>query len=274
MMNEVLRLIKASFNRRLLLYVALVTFFTMFGSIPIIEIKFPFLFAFIAATSVFLVVFSKIFIIPTFRIFALSRKGVKLPVPDQIKELSRKMGTNLKEIRIIKSSERNAFATPKCITFTDKLLEDLTHNEIMAVAAHELGHLKGRHVLYRFMFVLAVIIPAPFIWSRFTSPILFNETITQILFQGMMEVALLAFMIVIMIPACWISEIKADETAARFAGKENIRSALLKLAEKKDATQPSETHPSIKERVEHIEKLRTETAKKPRKRFWHLFLRN
>lgn len=274
MLSEVLKLVKASFNKRLLLYFAVVSSFTMFGSIPFIQIKFPFLFAFIAVASLFLIVFGKIFIIPTFRILLLSKKGVRLPVPEQFKELSQKMGTSLKEIRIMKSNERNAFATPKCITFTSKLWTDLNHNEIMAVAAHELGHLKGRHALYRFVLVAAAITPIPFLWTRFTSPILLNKTITPFVFQGMMEVALLAFMITIMIPVCWVSELKADEAAARYVGKENIQSALLRLAEKKDAMQPSETHPSIQERVKHIEQMKLDTAKKSRHHFWCRFLGN
>ncbi len=256
MLGEILRFIKASFNKRLLLYFAVVLTFTMFGSIPFIQIKFPFLFAFIAATGLFLIVLSKIFIIPTFKIFLLSRKGISLPVPEQIKELSNRMGTSLSKIRIIKSEERNAFATPKCITFTDQLLKDLAHNEIMAVAAHELGHLRGRHAFYRILFLMLGVIPAPLVWAKFTTPILFNEAFTQVLFQGMMEVALLAFAIVMMIPVCWVTEIRADEAAARFAGKENIKSALLKLTEKRDATQPSETHPSIQERIKHIDEMK------------------
>lgn len=179
-----------------------------------------------------------------------------MPVPKEIKQLSKRMGTSISKIRIIESKERNAFATPKCITFTNKLWKDLTHNQIMAVAAHELGHLKGRHLFYRIVLVMLAVIPVPFLWARFTMPILFNEAITQVLFQGMTEVALLAFTIVMMIPICWVSEIKADEAAARFVGKENIKSALIKLAEKKDATQPSETHPSIRERIKHIDEMK------------------
>jgi Zn-dependent protease with chaperone function len=75
-------------------------------------------------------------------------------------------------------------------------------------------------------------------------------------FSVMMDLALLAFMIVIMTIPNWISEIKADEASARFAGKENIRSALLKLTSKENASRDSETHPSIHARVKHIDEMK------------------
>ncbi len=51
----------------------------------------------------------------------------------------------------LRSSHGNAYFTglgrQKRIVFYDTLLKDLTHEEIEAVLAHELGHFKGRHVL-------------------------------------------------------------------------------------------------------------------------------
>lgn len=72
----------------------------------------------------------------------------------------------------------------------------------------------------------------------------------------MMETALLAFMMVAMIPASWYIELKADAASARFVGKQYIQSALLKLTTKEEIDQNSETHPSISERIKYIENLK------------------
>ncbi len=88
----------------------------------------------------------------------------------------------------------------------------------MAVAAHEIAHKKGHHALYRTVITMIFVSIAGLSWSRFTAPILFNEAFTQALLQIMMEVALLAFMMVAMIPASWLMELKADKAAARFVG--------------------------------------------------------
>lgn len=257
MLGDIWHVVRASFNGRLLLYSSVVTCFTMFGSIPIATFKFPFLFAFIPAASLFLIILSRNLILPNFKLILQSRRGERLPVPNELKELARRMNVPLEEIKIIESDEKNAVATLKGIAFTRRLWSELTHSEIMAVAAHELGHKKGRHGLYRFL-VIAGFIALPVVaWSRFTSPILFNEGLTRILFQAMMDLTLLAFMIVMMIPVLWISEFKADEAAARFVGKKNIQSALLKLGNKENLGQSCETHPSIQERVKHIGKMKT-----------------
>ncbi len=70
----------------------------------------------------------------------------------------------------------------------------------------------------------------------------------------MVNIGLLAFILVTMIVPNWILEFKADRIAAKFAGKENIKSALLKFVNKEDYEEPSETHPSIAERVKRIDK--------------------
>ena len=256
MLSDVWQILRASFNKRLYLYYAVVTCFTMFGSIPIVQLKFPFLYAYIPMASLFLIILSRNFLYPNFKFILLSRKGVKLPVSNQFKQLAGRMNTPLEEIRIIATNEKNAFATRNGIAFTKGLWDELSHGEIMAVAAHELGHKKGRHVIYRFLVMLGVMAAVIVEWSRFTSPILLNETITQILFTAMMNVSLLAFLVVVMIPLSWIAELKADEAAARFAGKENIRSALLKLTKPEQTGQPCETHPSIQERIKRIEKMK------------------
>jgi STE24 endopeptidase len=44
---------------------------------------------------------------------------------------------------------------PRYVIFTDRLLEELTPEEVEAVLGHELGHVKHRHILYYLGFLLA-----------------------------------------------------------------------------------------------------------------------
>jgi Zn-dependent protease with chaperone function len=256
MLSEVFRFIKASFNKRLGLYFAVVVCFTMFGSMPIQVLKLPFLFAFIPFAGVFLFIFSKNFIYPNFKFMLLYKTATIIPAPAEFQDLATKMGTSIKEIKIISSDKKNAFATKDGIAFTKKLLDEFSKEEILAVTAHEIAHKKNHHISYRALILIPIMIGIGLSWSQFTPLVLFNETITQPLFQIMMETALLAFMMVAMIPASWYIEVKADAAAAKFVGKQYIQSALSKLTTKEEIDQHSETHPSISERVKYIENLK------------------
>jgi Zn-dependent protease with chaperone function len=256
LLSEVFRFIKASFNKRLVLYFFVVTCFTTFGSIPIATLKLPFLFAFLPASFLLLIIVSKNFICPNFKFATQYRKGQTIPVPKQFQDMARRMGTSLKEIKIIDSDKKNAFATRGGIAFTRKLMEELTKDEMMAVAAHEITHKKEHHIPFLTLAIMIPLIAAVFSWSRFTAPIIFNDAFTGIMFRSMLELALLAFMMMIMIPASWILELRADKGAAKFAGKRNMQSALLKLSSPETINQRSETHPSVQERIRYIEDLK------------------
>ncbi len=256
MLSDIWRFLRASFNRRLCVYYAVILCYTLFGAFPIVLFKLLFLAAFVPVASLFLIILSRNFLYPTFKFIWLSRKVPKLPVPNELKQLAERMNTPLEYMKIINIKEKNAFATPKGIVFTKGLLNALDRGEIMSVAAHELGHNKGKHVAYKFIAMIGVLGVFMFEWLRFSSPILLNLTITQIVLQTMIEVALLALAIVSMIPVNWIAELKADNAAVRFTGKENIRSALLKLTKSEEQDQPCETHPSIKQRIKHIEEIK------------------
>jgi Zn-dependent protease with chaperone function len=68
------------------------------------------------------------------------------------------------------------------------------------------------------------------------------------------DTAIFVFVMVGMIPVSWCLELKADQIAAKYVGKEHIKSALLKIS--KDVNEPSETHPSTADRIKTIDKLK------------------
>lgn len=256
MLKDVLKILKASFNKRLCLAYAVVTCFTMLGSIPIILCKFVFLAVLVPVAGLFLLIMSRNILYPNFKLIWLSWKAPKLPAPDELKQLAKRMNTQLDYIKIINIKEKNAFATRNGIVFTRGILDALKKGEIMSVAAHELAHIKGKHITYKFIVMMGVMATIMVVWSRFTYPILFNETITQVVIQITLNIAMLAFLFVAMIPPNWISEFRADKVAVKIEGKENMKSALLKLTNPEELDQPSETHPSTKQRIQHIEEMK------------------
>ena len=69
---------------------------------------------------------------------------------ERVNALARKAGVPLKRIYILRNRlprESNAFAmSGGRVAITESLLRGLNKREVDAVMAHELGHLKGRHV--------------------------------------------------------------------------------------------------------------------------------
>ena len=227
---------------------------TFFGSIPILFVKLLFLSLFIIAAGLFLVIFGQLFILPGVQQILAYKKSQSIQIPNEIAYLSNKMGVKINEIKIVEGV-CNAYVIGGAVVLGKKLLEKLDLDEILAVIAHELAHKKGKHILLRFLITIPLLAIAMYSWSKLYSPIFFTESFTQIVLTVMVNIGLLAFMLVIMIIPNWILEFKADKAAAKFAGKENIKSALLKLVDKENLEEPSETHPSIAERIKRINKL-------------------
>jgi len=77
---------------------------------------------------------------------------------DKITVLANKTGVKLKGVYMVNESKRstrlNAFASgfgkTKTIGLFDNLLEKCTHEEILAILAHEIGHEKKRHIIKSF----------------------------------------------------------------------------------------------------------------------------
>ena len=92
------------------------------------------------------------FIAPLFNKFT---KLENIELQQRIENLSKKIDINFKDYYVmnasIRSSHGNAYFTGlgknKRIVFFDTLLTTLNNNEVEAVLAHELGHLKHKHIL-------------------------------------------------------------------------------------------------------------------------------
>ena len=254
MLGELWRFVKANFSKRLAIYTIVVMSLTFFGSIPSLFVKLLFFSVFTIAAGLFLVIFGRLFLLPGVQQILAYRKSRIIEIPDEIVYLSNQMGVEIRKLRIAEGL-CNAYVIGGAIVIGKELLEKLNLSEILAVVAHELAHKKGKHIPLRVVIMIPFLVLAMYSWSRLYSPIFFTESFTQIVLTVMVNIGLLAFMLVTMIVPNWILEFKADRTAAKFRGKENIKSALLKLVDKENYEEPSETHPSVGERIKRIDKL-------------------
>jgi len=250
MLGELWHFIKVGFMKRLILYETIVLSLISFGTFPNLMIKYVSFFVFCVASGLFIYIFSLQFVSQLQQILEYKNRE-KFPVSKEIAELSRKMEVQVKELGIVNGC--TAYVIGKSLVLGIELLKRLTFNERQAVVAHELGHIKEKHVIFRFILTIPLLAIPLNSWSRLCSPIFFTESLTHIIVTIMVNIALLAYIMLIMIPVNWYSEVRADRIAARFAGKENIKSALLTLAKKEKLGMPSETHPSISERVKLVQ---------------------
>lgn len=253
MLGELWNLVKAKFKKKLILYWALAVSPTPFS-------LYPNLFAwllglpifFIASTCFMAIITPRILF--TFKLWLFRDKEHKIPMSAEIKALTERIGCHLKEVRT-REGLCNAFVRGRTLVLGTELLERLDFNQLQAVVAHEVGHIKEKHGWIRFLGAVLIIIPL-YAWSKLHCPILFTVQLTAIVILAMTNIALLAYTVLVMIPLNWFTELRADEIAAKFAGKENIISALLTLSDAESIKEPSEDHPSIYDRIKRIRELK------------------
>jgi len=164
---------------------------------------------------------------------------------EKIENLAKNTGYKLKGIYMVDASKRstkmNAFASgfgkTKTIGLFDTLLEKMTHDEIIGILAHEIGHAKKRHVLKSIPFnflTFAIMAAAAFFivtMPEVSAAFGFSQVNTvfgiYVLFIMLSPVSL-----ILQIPSNAISrkhEYEADAYEKEQAGKDAAVSALKKL---------------------------------------------
>lgn len=251
MRNELWNFVRLSVNQRLALYEIIVLSLTVFGRFPNLTVKYFAFIAFVVASLIFLPVAASEFV-SYLRLILAHRNRVKCPVSREIAALAKQMNVQVKELGFVKGC--TAYVWGKCLVLGMALLERLSFDQRQAVVAHELAHIKQRFVIWRLVFMIPLLAIPYYSWWELTSPIFFTESLTQLMITIMVAIALLAYIRVVMIPVNWLLEARADRTAAKFVGKETVKSALLALVNKEEYETSSETHPSISNRLKYIEK--------------------
>lgn len=174
-----------------------------------------------------------------------------------------------------RSSHGNAYFTgfgnSKRIVFFDTLLERLTPSEVEAVLAHELGHFRRHHIVYRmalmfalslgFLWLLGQLIDAPWFYAGLGVPAQ-NTALALILFFLVVPV----FTFLLGPLGSYLSrrnEFEADAYAAEHASAGDLVRALVKLYEDNAATLTPDplhslfydSHPPAAQRIAHLQAL-------------------
>lgn len=227
--------------------------------------------AFMATFSLFMMFISPYLIEPLFNKFEpVADEGLQAEIETMMSRAGLKVGSVMQMDASKRSRHSNAYFTGigkvKRIVLFDTLIRQMTHEEIVAVLAHEIGHWKLRHVLRRLVLMEAMLLGGS--WVAYTLlqwpglPGLLG--LTELSFPA--RLVLLGFIgSLAMFPltplSAWLSrrdEYAADRYASDITGNpEALASALIKLsAENLSNLHPHPlyarfyySHPPVVERV-------------------------
>ena len=181
-------------------------------------------------------------------IFKAGKSISWIEIPE-FKELAKQMGVKLHQKRPfgIKQGLNNAYAIPlplfRQIIFGEDLIQRLGTLERLALASHELTHLKqdhyGKTLMWSILIILLVAIslsfaPAPTIVKNVTCVAAFLITFVFVSHQN---------------------EYAADAGASAQVGKEPTISLLQNIVPAEKWRSESETHPSIQDRISKLQKM-------------------
>lgn len=168
--------------------------------------------------------------------------------------------TGKKEYRVANAGVTGIIPGHRYIFVTEYMLETFEPEEIKAVIAHEVGHIKGRHLWINAMIAIG--------WFGFWTGIVLLlaklnvDLMSPAVFFGVFFPAYVVYFVIIQGKVSLRNEFKADEFASKVVGKETVIRTLEKLAEVN--LTPKRTgrwfsflsmHPSIEERVKHLKEL-------------------
>ena len=209
--------------------------------------------AFVAAFQLLVMWIAPRFILPLFNKFTpLEDEALK----ERVTRLMERCGFAAKGLFVMDGSKRSAhanafftgFGANKRVVFFDTLLAQLSHDEMEAVLAHELGHFKRRHIVKRTIasFALTLAGFALLGWLS-TQPWFFTGLGVRPNLAGPNDaLALVLFMLVVPVFTFFVSplfsrlsrkhEFEADAYAMEHASGRDLAGALLKLYEDNAST--------------------------------------
>lgn len=260
------------------------TFLAVIIGIPLLIIILKIYFSlnewFIPATFIVLLSFS-IFINYFYTTLILPLFNKLSPLPDEmlkekIKNYCQKTGFKIKDVYIIDESKRttkgnaffSGFGKKKKIILFDTLLKDFTHEEIISILLHEIGHYKHRHII-KFIILSAIqmIIILSLLWI-FLKYKVFSEALGAN--QQSFHIGIIAFGIlyspVSFIKSMLINQIsrkyeyQADNYVKKFNLNNELIQSLKKLARKNYSHLTPHpvvvkilySHPPLKDRIENL----------------------
>ncbi|HUR88324.1 MAG TPA: M48 family metallopeptidase [Ramlibacter sp.] len=193
------------------------------------------------------------FILPLFNKFTpLQDEALR----ERVTKLMERCGFAAKGLFVMDGSRRSAhanafftgFGSNKRVVFFDTLLAQLSHDEMEAVLAHELGHFKRRHIVKRMVAGFALSLAGFALLGWLSQQLWFYTGLgVRPSLQGSNDaLALLLFMLAVPVFSFFVSplfsrvsrehEFEADAYAMEHASGRNLAAALLKLYEDNAST--------------------------------------
>lgn len=250
MLSELWSFIKLSLKRRMILYEAEVVGLTLFGSYPDLPVRFFGLGLFLVACLLLMPFFTSMFT-SQLKFLFLKRCKADQRLKNEVDSIGDLVGARASKVCIAKGLN-NAFVCFGTLVLGEELLNRVSPSGRRAVIAHELGHMKERHMWLKIVVALVLLAPPLWSWTRLYWPIIINEYVTQLMLNIMINITSLAYLMVVMLPLNWYLELRADRVAVEIAGKAGIISALLAIVNREKFELASEDHPAISDRVKAI----------------------
>ena len=238
-------------------------------------------FIFLTSVQLLLVFIYPTFIAPIFNKFSPLEDG---EVKNKIIALLSRCGFKSSGLFVMDASKRSGhgnayftgFGKNKRIVFFDTLLSSLDAEEVEAVLAHELGHMKKKHVLKGMIkgFVISFIGFAILGYLR-SNPAFFNghgvQTVTDYMALTLFSMVAGVYTFLLTPIASYTSrkhEYEADQFASENAQAGKLISALVKMYKDNAGSLTPDplfskfyfSHPPALERVSYLEKLQKQTA--------------
>jgi STE24 endopeptidase len=201
-----------------------------------------------------------------------------------IQDLALQAGLLAREVFVMDASRRsshgNAYFTGlgknKRVVFFDTLLQKLTHGEILAILAHELGHMKHKHIPKMLLTSIIISFGSFYLMGKLANENWFYYGhFLKIVSPGAL---LLIFSQAISLYTFWFNpfsswisrkrEFEADAYAAKACDPENLVSGLLKLYEQNASPVVSDSwyshfyhsHPPALERIKRLRSFKREPS--------------
>jgi Zn-dependent protease with chaperone function len=253
MLSELWGFIKLSFTKKMYLNVLQVFSLILFILSPVLGLV-----TFLAVSTLLIPSFASS-VTSQFKLLFIKKHEADESIRNEVNEIADELGVGVKKILVAKGL-RNAYVRFGTLVLGEELLKRCGRGERKAVISHELWHMKEKHIWLKMGATVGLSILPLSTWLRLYWPIIINELATQVLVNIMINFALLAYLTIVMIIPNWYMEIRADQGAARIAGKACLISALLAIVTKEEFKLPSEDHPSVSDRIKLILKYNPENS--------------
>ena len=233
------------------------------------------LWVFISVFNFLMLILYPTYIAPFFNKF-LPLKDVKLKT--KIEKLLLKCGFKSNGLFVMNGSLRSnhgnayftGFGNSKRIVFFDTLLEKLSHKEIKAVLAHELGHFHHNHVKKRIILMFVMSFIGLYILGILKDSAWFYESlgVIQSDANGLLLFLLVSPLFIFFIRPLMAyysrkNEFEADEYACKYSNPQDLKLSLIKLYRDNASTLTPDplysnfydSHPPALERINTIDKI-------------------